>query len=131
VDHFKRINDQHGHRAGDAVLRRLAQVVRSRLRASDVFSRVGGEEFSVLLPATDAVGAQRVAEDIRRAVAAVPVDIQDGPVLHITVSAGVATSPAAGGLSADQLYTRADQALYRAKAMGRDRVEAHRDEMLL
>lgn len=123
VDHFKLVNDQHGHRAGDMVLRRFADTVRTRLRASDVFSRVGGEEFSVLLPGTDEPGARRVAEDIRRAVADMQMSQPDGRVLHISVSAGVATAGSDSGWPPDRLYSRADQALYRAKALGRNRVE--------
>lgn len=124
LDHFKQVNDEFGHRAGDAVLRRFAEVVRSRLRGSDVFSRVGGEEFSVLLPGTDAPGARRVAEDIRRAVAAIHARTADGHDIRVTVSAGVATAQSDSGWPPDRLYARADQALYRAKALGRDRVES-------
>lgn len=118
VDHFKRINDTHGHERGDAVLVELASRLRSTLRASDLAYRVGGEEFVLLLPGRDVDDAVRVAERVRRAVAAAPV-----AGLPVTVSAGVAvTRGDAGTLAA--LLRDADRALYAAKAAGRDRVLA-------
>ncbi len=123
LDHFKAVNDKHGHRVGDEVLRRFAQTARQRLRGSDVLARMGGEEFALILPATDAVGAMRVAESVRAAIQALTVsDLKNGS-LSITLSAGVAC--AAGSLAAtpDQLYHQADIALYAAKAGGRNRIE--------
>lgn len=127
LDRFKRINDVHGHRTGDEVLRRFAQTVRARLRATDTFSRVGGEEFALLLPATDEAGALRLAEAVRAAVAAMPVASASGEVLSVTVSAGVAVARPEDGWSADQAYQAADDALYAAKHAGRNRVELATD----
>lgn len=127
VDFFKRINDNYGHPAGDAVLRYVAQLIRAQLRGSDVVARYGGEEFVVLLPATAPAAAQDLAERIRRVIAAqtMPVDLPQP--LRITVSIGVAAlmpgSDAAA--QAQSLVQRADQALYAAKQGGRNRVMAH------
>jgi diguanylate cyclase (GGDEF)-like protein len=122
IDHFKQVNDQHGHRCGDAMLQAFARTVRARLRGSDVLGRVGGEEFLMLLPATDSVGAQSVCEEIRAAVAALQIEASDGRPVTVTVSGGIAVSTAGGRLDADRLYGWADQALYQAKAQGRNRM---------
>jgi diguanylate cyclase (GGDEF)-like protein len=116
VDHFKRINDTYGHERGDRVLVELAGRLRAVLRATDVAYRVGGEEFVLLLPGRDGAAAVRVAERVRRAVSDVPV-----AGLPLTVSAGVATTRAGEG-SLPDLLSRADDALYAAKAAGRNRV---------
>ena len=118
VDHFKTINDTHGHDRGDRVLLELADRLRTCLRSSDVAYRVGGEEFVVLLPGRDAEGAGRVAERIRRSVESAPLD-----GLPVTVSAGVVSAPGEQGTLA-QLLRQADAALYRAKGAGRNRVAA-------
>lgn len=125
LDHFKLVNDQHGHRTGDEVLRAFARTVRERLRASDVFGRTGGEEFGLVLPGTDAAGARRLLEQIRRAVEAMQVRDGRGNVVHITVSAGVAVALPDMAISGDRLYGRADRALYEAKHAGRNRVETY------
>jgi diguanylate cyclase (GGDEF)-like protein len=125
LDHFKLVNDQHGHRAGDEVLRQFARTVRERLRASDVFGRTGGEEFGVVLPGTDAAGARRLLEQIRHAVEAMQVRDGQGNVVRITVSAGLAVALPELPISADRLYGRADRALYEAKHAGRNRVETY------
>jgi diguanylate cyclase (GGDEF)-like protein len=122
IDHFKQVNDRFGHRTGDAVLKAFAQTVRARLRHSDVLGRVGGEEFLVLLPATDTAGAVRVSENVRAAVAGMQVDGGDSTPVRVTVSGGVAVAASDSQLSADRLYGLADQALYRAKAEGRNRI---------
>ena len=127
VDHFKRINDTWGHAAGDAALREIAQRVESQVRASDVAARFGGEEFVVLLPNTDAAAASRLAERIRRAVSAEPVELPNGETTTITASIGIAEvspKPADKDLKTlgDSLIARADVALYAAKSAGRDRV---------
>ncbi|BEU95819.1 GGDEF domain-containing protein [Acidovorax sp. DW039] len=120
VDHFKQINDTHGHLVGDAVLRDVVSHVRGALRASDRLGRYGGEEFLVLMPATDLPAAQAVAERVAATVRNAPV-AAGGP--HCTVSIGV-TSVGAGDANFDVLLARADAALYRAKSGGRDRVVA-------
>jgi diguanylate cyclase (GGDEF)-like protein len=125
LDHFKLVNDQHGHRAGDEVLRSFARTVRERLRASDIFGRTGGEEFGLVLPATDAAGARRLLEQIRRAVEAMKVPDGHGNTLGITVSAGLAVALPDMPISGDRLYGRADRALYEAKHAGRNRVETY------
>ncbi len=127
LDHFKAVNDKHGHRTGDEVLRKFAQTARLRLRASDVLARMGGEEFALILPATDAVGAVHVAESVRAAVEALVIqDLKDG-TLSVTVSAGVACAAAGATTTPDMLYHRADTALYAAKAAGRNRIELAAD----
>ena len=117
VDHFKRVNDTHGHEAGDEVLRRLARTLESRLRGSDVVARLGGEEFVALLPDTDLNGAQSIAQALVTAMA----EQQDPVVGTITVSAGVATMRGADDTGAAMLR-RGDAALYEAKGQGRNRV---------
>ncbi|HMJ13456.1 MAG TPA: diguanylate cyclase [Polyangiaceae bacterium] len=120
ADQFKRINDMHGHPAGDRVLVALARAAESVLRSSDVLARVGGEEFHVLLPDTDAAGAAGVAERIREAIANVSVRSENGAAIRPTVSIGVTVYRRGDDLQA--LLHRADAALYRAKEQGRNRV---------
>jgi diguanylate cyclase (GGDEF)-like protein len=124
VDFFKRINDELGHAAGDKVLVRLAALMRDKLREVDVLARWGGEEFLALLPGNDLTGATVVAERMRQAVAAVPIDI-DGRVVHVTMSFGVALVTGPGDLQ--QATARADRALYESKNGGRNRVSAAPD----
>ncbi len=121
VDNFKNINDAHGHDAGDAVLRGLAEVCRNNLREVDVFGRVGGEEFAVFLPRTDLGGAERAAERLRAAVEKAVIEI-NGLTLGVTISLGAAALDHEDD-SLDGLYKRADVALYAAKIGGRNRVE--------
>ncbi|HUS67682.1 MAG TPA: GGDEF domain-containing protein [Kofleriaceae bacterium] len=116
VDHFKGINDRHGHAAGDQVLRRVAQSLAGAVRASDVCARWGGEEFLILLPHTPLAGARQAAETVRLAVGR---RAQMPPAA--TLSAGVAEI--GNGESAESALRRADACLYRAKAGGRNRVE--------
>jgi diguanylate cyclase len=117
LDHFKAINDTHGHATGDAVLRAAAGVLRQLLREQDVPGRYGGEEFGVLLPATDAAGAAAMAERIRGRLDSRPLG---GPGVRVTASIGCAALDAADQ-SASAWIGRADRALYRAKAAGRNR----------
>lgn len=122
LDHFKAVNDTHGHAAGDAVLFGAVAACRRLLRQTDLIGRVGGEEFAVLLPYTDRQAALGVAEKLRGGIAAERFDGRDGP-FGVTASFGVATfSPAAADL--DSLLGLADAALYRAKAEGRNRCVA-------
>ena len=121
LDRFKGINDKYGHPAGDTVLVTFCQLATSQLRPNDLFGRMGGEEFASLLPDTDWQNALRLAERLRAAFEATPHASAEGP-FTATVSVGVATSDDASfDLSA--LLVAADQALYRAKALGRNRVE--------
>jgi diguanylate cyclase (GGDEF)-like protein len=125
LDHFKRVNDGHGHRAGDAVLQVAADTLRASLRATDVAGRYGGEEFLVVLPQTDLQGAEVLGERVRAAIADTVIDVGGAAALRVTVSVGVATLDAATQ-TAEQLVERADAALYAAKDAGRDRVVAAR-----
>jgi len=118
IDHFKRINDEHGHARGDAVLIQVASRLRTRLRAFDLAYRVGGEEFVVLLPGASAEEATTLADELRAAIAADPID-----GLAVTMSFGVAATDG-GTFSGAELLAEADAALYVAKAHGRDRVIA-------
>jgi diguanylate cyclase (GGDEF)-like protein len=120
IDHFKRVNDTHGHAAGDSVLQRVAHAARSALRPGDTLGRTGGEEMVALLPATGRDEAARIAERLRSTVAA--LDCRDiAPDLTVTVSLGVAAREA-GDRRLEAIWKRADDALYRAKAEGRNRV---------
>jgi diguanylate cyclase (GGDEF)-like protein len=122
VDHFKKVNDNHGHPCGDQVLARIAHACRDALRHIDLFGRHGGEEFLVLLPDTRLAHAWPVAERLRAAVAGLSFE-DIAPGLAVTVSIGMAQlRPEDAGLR--ELVARADAALYRAKANGRDRIEA-------
>jgi diguanylate cyclase (GGDEF)-like protein len=121
LDNFKKVNDQFGHLAGDDVLRELASVLRDTVRAVDVAARWGGEEFALLLPATDAAGATQVAERAREALEQRTILTQEGDAVQVTASFGVAAYPDHG--SGDDLLAAADAALYEAKRLGRNRVE--------
>lgn len=122
IDHFKRVNDTLGHAAGDAVLAAAAAALAAEARVYDTVSRVGGEEFLVLLPGEGLEVALGTAERIREAVAIATLDAAAGLPGPVTVSAGVASMAGFAKSSADELLARADAALYRAKAEGRDRV---------
>jgi len=121
IDHFKKVNDTHGHAVGDVVIKELGGLLRSAKRDTDVVARFGGEEFCVLCEQTDADGARLLAERIREQLAARAFPVPEG-VLRVTCSLGVATFPAHGQDPAS-LFEAADQALYRAKGAGRNRVE--------
>ncbi|MFZ5877342.1 MAG: diguanylate cyclase [Nitrospirota bacterium] len=118
LDQFKKVNDTLGHDGGDQALRRVAQAIIQAMRKSDVAARYGGDEFAILLPETDGYGAVVEAERIRRAVEQIRLDKS----LHfITVSIGTATFPASSTRSKEELMRHADQALYHAKANGKNR----------
>jgi len=119
ADHFKRINDQYGHAAGDAALRHLAAVLGSGLRALDVVARLGGEEFVALLPGTDVDGAESLAMRLCERIAQSTLEV-DGQPIRCTVSIGVATM-AADLQDVDGFLQRADRAMYAAKHAGRNR----------
>jgi len=121
LDHFKRVNDTLGHAAGDIAIRRFGEILRAAVRASDVAARYGGEEFAVLFPETPARAARGVAERVRRSLE--NEDFVSGRrAFHATVSCGIADASGLGPDDRDQLFFRADQALYRAKDEGRNRV---------
>jgi diguanylate cyclase (GGDEF)-like protein len=123
VDHFKSVNDGHGHPCGDQVLARIAHACRDALRHFDLLGRTGGEEFLVLLPDTRLEHAWPIAERLRAAVAAIDfTDIANG--LEVTISIGMAELQP-GDASLRELVGRADSALYQAKANGRNRIEAN------
>jgi diguanylate cyclase (GGDEF)-like protein len=126
VDHFKRINDQFGHLVGDQVLLHLARLLQQTVRASDLIGRYGGEEFGLVLRRTDRAGAGVLAGKVRHALVSEPAMIGEGRQLPVRISMGIACYPA-DGLTAAALALQADQALYRAKRGGRDRVEYARD----
>ncbi len=129
IDHFKAVNDAHGHQAGDAVLEAVSHTLLTALRKVDILARYGGEEIVALLPETPLDKGAYVAERLRRAVAEHPVhldaekDAAADRSLSVTISLGVAALPEVAAASEDDLLREADEALYRAKAKGRNRVE--------
>ena len=125
LDHFKSVNDNYGHAAGDTVLRSVANCVQAGLRSSDVMGRIGGEEFSVFLPNTDAVAATQVAEQLRRSIEALMPSFGDRQ-LKITASIGVARNRHSDQ-SMLEIQKMADQAMYKAKAAGRNRTSTFED----
>ncbi len=123
MDHFKRINDQHGHDSGDEVLQECAERLRKVVRGIDIVARFGGEEFVIVMPDTETFAASRVAERIRQNIEKMPFAIQNGTKsLELTVSIGVATA-GEGFDSPDRLFKMADEALYEAKRAGRNQVK--------
>lgn len=124
LDHFKLVNDTYGHEDGDRVLRHMAEVIQMQLREDDVACRYGGEEFVLLLRATTGMAARIVANRLRANLANKPIPLgEKNEPKHITFSAGVAAADDRNGFNADDIVQRADQALYRAKRAGRNRVE--------
>ena len=121
LDHFKQVNDRHGHPTGDAVLAAVAEAVDRAARAGDVVCRYGGEEFAILLADTAGEDAPRACERFRRVVAGVQVEAPDGSTVNVTASFGVAAAEGPG-VDRATLVEHADVAMYRAKAAGRDRV---------
>jgi diguanylate cyclase (GGDEF)-like protein len=121
IDHFKDVNDRYGHAAGDSVLKELALVLDRSLREIDTAGRWGGEEFALILPGTDTAGGARLCERIRQTLADRHIPIEGGTTVSVTASFGVAGFAAAG--SRERLLAAADEALYRAKRGGRNRVE--------
>ncbi|MGY3902319.1 diguanylate cyclase [Aeromonas lusitana] len=126
LDNFKRINDNHGHEAGDSMLRAFTAAVRQHLRQGDLFGRMGGEEFAVLLPNTARQQALEIVERLREAVARLGVQDGVGNPVRVTVSIGIACQRQ-GHVNLDRLLSQADKALYRAKHNGRNRVEQHQE----
>jgi len=121
IDHFKIVNDTHGHKAGDVVLQKLGHLLLETLRTVDIIGRIGGEEFAILLPETNLQEASEIAERLREVVAHSEVVLEAGLPLHFTVSIGVATLQDKG-VNLDKLLSLADKALYQAKESGRNKV---------
>lgn len=124
IDHFKNVNDQYGHQAGDDVLITVTDLIQLHMRPVDVVCRYGGEELAVILPETDEVGARTVAERVRATVADSITTTPQGDMVHVTVSIGIATFPRDGD-TASGLIHAADTALYVAKQEGRNLVRSH------
>jgi diguanylate cyclase (GGDEF)-like protein len=124
VDHFKQVNDRHGHLVGDRVLARIAEILRGNIRSADVMARFGGEEFVILLPQTEANRAATLVDRIRQEIERERFPATERGTLRVTVSAGIAPyEPVASAEDPDALLRETDQALYRAKAAGRNRIE--------
>jgi diguanylate cyclase (GGDEF)-like protein len=118
IDHFKNINDNYGHLAGDQVLKTMALTIKSKIRREDLFARYGGEEFSIVLPEIDGYNAHQFAEKVRRIVEATDF-LFEGTKMPVTISMGVATLDA-DTADAAALIKRADERLYEAKGAGRN-----------
>lgn len=125
IDHFKQLNDRHGHAAGDRVLKAFAQTIRTIVRPLDLFGRLGGEEFALFLPDTSERDANDIAERLRFCVERLEVPLDDGPPLKISVSIGTVHDSRTPLASLSELLAYADRAMYQAKRGGRNRVHAH------
>ena len=121
IDHFKKINDEHGHIVGDEVLHGIAQACMTNLRANDILGRFGGEEFVIFLPETLLEDAKIIAERLRTLIEQTPIETEIGPI-NATISIGLAIMEKPDSTSVDQLLSRADRAMYLAKQAGRNRV---------
>jgi diguanylate cyclase (GGDEF)-like protein len=121
IDHFKKINDVHGHPAGDAVLVELAKLAAGALRNEDIFARYGGEEFAIIARGTEVAEAAEMAEKLRRAVEG-HVFTHDSRTIPVTISVGVARAPRAGVSSPAEFVAVADETMYQAKRSGRNKV---------
>lgn len=125
IDHFKSVNDTHGHLVGDQALRLVADILAANKRVYDYAGRWGGEEFLLILPRTELPDAKIVAERVRASIAAASLDLADGGRLSLRISLGVTTAPSRDPLALHILLQQADEALYHAKHAGRDRVEIY------
>lgn len=123
IDYFKQYNDTYGHQAGDICLTTLANVIKNIIkRPCDIIARIGGEEFAVILPDTDQIGAVNIAEKLRKSVCDLAIPHSSSEHKVITISLGIATSVSdEQGLTSKILYNKADQALYQAKRSGRNK----------
>jgi two-component system, cell cycle response regulator len=124
LDHFKKVNDTHGHQAGDQVLVAVSGAVGSRIRTEDVLARYGGEEFVIIALGLERQDGLAFAERVRRQVEVLSVPLPGGGALRVTISVGVATAPAGADVDPSTLVARADGNLYEAKHQGRNRVVA-------
>lgn len=121
IDHFKKVNDTYGHLAGDRVLMQVAKTAKAALREGDILMRYGGEEFLVILPGASKEGSRAVGEKLRRMVE--ETSIADGDqVIRVTISIGVTSYPELEATGEQILVKRSDEALYRAKETGRNKV---------
>ena len=125
IDHVKGVNDSHGHAVGDEVLKHVADVMKANIRATDHIGRYGGEEFLLVMPETDVDGGVASAENLRRVVGRAELELDDAKV-RVSISAGVTSGRAVGTLEIDRILREADSALYGAKGLGRDQVQAFR-----
>ncbi len=123
ADHFKLLNDTHGHPAGDRVLQQIGETLRNSFRQSDTAGRYGGEEFVVILPETDIEAAQAKLESLREAIASTPVGLGTREKIHVTISAGLSSFPQ-DGEDVSELFALADDRMFQAKKEGRNRVVA-------
>jgi len=121
IDHFKHVNDAHGHIIGDQILQGIAQICMQHLRTDDILGRFGGAEFVILLPDTKLDDARNIAERLRYLISAAIIETDVGPI-NITISIGVALLDRANSTTIEQLLSRADRAMYVAKRAGRNRV---------
>ncbi|GAG39085.1 unnamed protein product, partial [marine sediment metagenome] len=122
IDFFKNYNDQNGHLAGDVCLKQAAQIISQGLRKTDIMARYGGDEFAVILPATDRYGAARLLEKIRYDIEKYPFEFKHShPGGNVTISVGIAVFPKDAG-DFRELISLADQSLYKAKNLGKNRV---------
>jgi len=125
LDHFKEINDRHGHPMGDVILRRVARAITESVRATDALGRYGGEEFLLVLPETPLETALKVAKGLREKIESLRVEIENGVAVRITISIGIASAECAltgEAPSLEDLVGAADRSLYAAKNAGRNRV---------
>jgi diguanylate cyclase (GGDEF)-like protein len=130
ADHFKLLNDSHGHPAGDLVLRKIGEILRDSFRQSDTVGRYGGEEFVVILPETDIEMGARKLEALRALVASTPVALATrGESVQVTISTGLASFPG-DGEDASELFALADDRMFQAKREGRNRVVAGNAQVL-
>jgi diguanylate cyclase (GGDEF)-like protein len=125
IDHFKKVNDTHGHDAGDVVLRQVAQTIARSVRSIDLAARYGGEEIAILLPRTGVIGARELAERLRKEIESRAIVVK-GVEIRVTASFGVASYPESAQ-TRESLFTTADSALYEAKACGRNQVKCARE----
>ena len=125
VDYFKVLNDTYGHPAGDTALRLIASILNDNCRITDVPARYGGDEFCVLLPDTTLEGASTFAEKIRSLVENLQIPTEQGSPIYCTISGGVVDFASCEDTSCKDLFILADDALYRAKALGRNRIEVY------
>jgi two-component system cell cycle response regulator len=125
IDFFKKVNDTHGHAAGDQVLQAVSRMFHDSIRSSDLAARYGGEEFAVMMPETDREDAISFAEKVRSTIEATPINTETGEI-RVTVSIGVATVPRSKLRTAREVIEAADRSLYRAKRQGRNQVQWER-----